>query len=176
MIGHGSIDDFQANLDALGWNGSIGLMLAEALPEEVLREWDQRQKARIADRRYVEDQVGFVSYKKRRPRRPAQKRAITAADWRKPTEVLAGIPAEVYIPALTDSEVFPGGRCNCPWPDHEDNNPSATFKDTVFFCHACGQGAGIFQLGAALSGLGDHGDQFFELRKWLAERMLGVGA
>lgn len=173
---NGSIDDFQAKLDRLDWNGEIGLVLAHALPEQVLREWDQRQKARIADRRYVEGQVGLVSYKQRRPKRPSQGRAITAADPRRPTEVLAGIPAEVYIPALTDSEVFPGGGCNCPLPDHDDLNPSASVKDAVWYCHRCGEGGGIFQLGSALSGLRDRGDQFFELRKWLAERLLGAAA
>ena len=172
----GTLARFQGNLERILAPGTLGLKLYEAVPEQIREEWDRRRLIQIADRRYVNGQVGLVRYKRRRPKRPAQKRTVTADDWRKPTEILAGIPAEVYIPALTDSEVFPGGRCNCPLPDHDDFNPSATFKDSVWYCHRCGEGGGIFQLGSALSGLGDRGDQFFELRKWLAERILGVAA
>lgn len=178
MSSYGSVNEFQAKLNALGLSGSDALLLADALPEDVRREWDLRERARIADRRYVDGRVGLVSYKKCPIRRPAPARPIPASgsDQRDHTETIKSIQAEVYIPALTDSEIFPGGRCNCPWPDHADANPSASFKDAIFFCHRCGEGGGIFQLASAISGLPDRGAGFIELRRWIAQRMLGVPA
>lgn len=106
---------------------------------------------------------------------PRSERA--ARDWERGTEALNSIPAETYLEILVPDSEPSRGKCRCPWPnDHEDNNPSATYNETVFNCFPCGKGGGIFQLGSALTGLADRGDQFIELRRWLIEQMLGVNA
>lgn len=174
-IRHDRLARFQKPLPGL--SGHERLMLFLALPSKDQAELETDLKHSIADRRFAEDQVEFQARPKPRQRRKVSNtyRALSS-EWRRGTEVLAGIPAEEYIPALTDSETLPGGRCHCPLPDHEDRNPSATYKDTVWFCHRCGEGGGIFQLASAITGKGERGDDFCELRKWLAERLLGVVA
>jgi hypothetical protein len=58
-------------------------------------------------------------------------------------------------------------------PDHEDLNPSASYSGTVWYCHRCSVGGGIFTLAAALTGLRERGEDFNELRRWTAERLVG---
>lgn len=179
-ITHPTFRDFDAmRADFPGLTGADWRELAESLPGDTLRRMELRQLEQIDDRRYAEGLVEFKSRKPKRRPRPARN-VTTSQDWYRPTEILASIPAEQYLEILVPDSEPHRGKCRCPWPNgHEDRNPSATYggpEGTSFFCHVCAEGGGIFQLGAALSGLGDHGDEFFELRKWLAERMLGAGA
>lgn len=160
-----------------GLSGADRLRLFDALPESERAAMWQRLRERTEDRRFLDGDAAFVS-RRPKPRRINRQSPIASGgdDWRRGTEALAAIPSEVYIPVLTDSDPLPGGRVRCPLPDHDDRHPSATYRKTVWYCHRCGEGGGIFQLGSALSGLGDHGDEFGELRRWLAEQMLGVTA
>lgn len=149
------------------------LTLFHALPEGVQRRFWERMRVQIADRRYVNGDGPFVCF---RPKQKPRKYSVRLPDdgWQRGTEALASIPAETYLAVLVP-ESDPGrGKCRCPLPDHEDRNPSASYKDSVWYCHRCAEGGGIFRLGSALTGLGDRGDQFADLRKWLAERLLGV--
>jgi hypothetical protein len=172
----GTLDRFQQNAERLGFSSADRLRLYEALPGEVREAWDARRLAQIADRRFVAGQVGLKSYKRRGLPRPKVTRAAGPApdDWRDGVEVLAGIPAEDYLPVLDPYTEPSRGRCRCPLPDHEDRNPSATYRDSVWYCHRCATGGGIFTAAAAISGLQDRGDEFGELCKWVAERMLGA--
>ena len=174
----GTLGRFQANVGRLSLSGADALRLYEAVPEPIRASWDRRQLAQIDDSRYVAGQVGVKSYRKRKPRRPAPVRASrpTPDDWRDGVEVLASIEAEDYLEILVPESEPNRGRCHCPLPDHEDNNPSATYNGSVWYCHSCSTGGGIFTLAAAITGLRDRGDDFGELRKWVAERMLGAAA
>jgi hypothetical protein len=147
-----------------------------ALSEADSRPMTERQQIQIADRRYTEGNGPFVSRKPKRkpPRAALVSRHAAAEGWRRGTEALAAIPAETYLEILVPESEPNRGRCHCPWPDHEDRNPSASYRDACFYCHTCAEGGGVFQLGSALSGLRDHGDDFGELRKWLARRVLGA--
>ena len=177
------LDRFQATLDGMNVQGATGLSLWHALPESERRRMEQRRLVQIDDRRYVD---GLVAFKSRKPRRvgarsrsPFSTREVNFSptsvdDWRRGTEALATIPAETYLEVLAPESEPHRGKCRCPLPDHEDNNPSATYRDSVWYCHVCATGGGIFTIGAAISGLSDHGSEFVELRRWLAERMLGA--
>jgi len=145
-----------------------------ALPEPVRRDFSDQVIRQREDERFADGYVGFKSHRKPKAKTAYKPRPLTAQDWRPGTEAIAGVPAETWLPIIAGVEPLPGGRVRCPLPDHEDNNPSATYRDTVWFCHRCGVGGGIFTAASAISGLGDRGDQFFDLRKWVAERLLGV--
>ena len=172
MIGP-NFEQFQHPLPGL--SGADRLRLFDALPESVQEAMWKDLAWTIADRRFLDGELPFQSRKPKRKRRPVRQPATPVADdWRRMTETLASIPAETYLPIL-DPDCEPSrGHVRCPLPDHEDRHPSATYKDSVWYCHRCGEGGGIFQLGSELSGLGDHGDEFCELRRWVAERMLGA--
>jgi hypothetical protein len=165
-----------------GLSGADRLALFNALPESDRREMERNRVVRIADRRFLDGEVGFVSRKpkpkpKRRPTRGPAFRSDTSADnWRRETEVLAQVPAETYLPVFSPDCEPHRGRIRCPLPDHEDLHPSATYRDSVWFCHRCGEGGGIFRAASAITGLADRGDQFPELRRWVADRLLGVAA
>ncbi len=177
-IAHPSFRDFdalRARFDGL--TGADWLDLFESLPEHVKDAMWQRERVQIDDRRFANGSGPFVSRRPKRTRRSAPARSFLPSDeWRRGTEALASIPAETYLSVLVPDTDPNRGKCHCPLPDHDDNNPSCTYKDSVWYCHVCATGGGIFQLGSALSGLGDHGDQFGDLRCWLADRMLGVAA
>jgi len=168
-----TFEQFQRPLPGL--SGADRLRLFYALSESVRREMERDRVVKIADRRFLDGQVGFQSRKPKPKRRPLRQPTTPAAeDWRRVTETIAAIPAETYLPML-DPDCEPDrGRVRCPLPDHEDRHPSASYKDSVWYCHRCGEGGGIFTAAAAITGLGERGDEFCELRKWLAERMLGV--
>ena len=178
-----TIERFQSNLDRIGLD-SAGLDLWHALPEQERRRMEQRRLEQLDDRRYA---VGLVGFKSRKPKRKHSGSETVVAtstnatdlshlsdEWRSGTEALASLPAECYLAILAPESDPRRGRCRCPLPDHEDNNPSATYRDSVWYCHVCATGGGIFAIGAAISGLSDHGSDFVELRRWLAERMLGA--
>ena len=174
MKGH-TFEMFQRPLPGL--SGADRLLLFSALPRSVQDEMWRNREVRIADRRFLDGEVGFQSRKPRSnssARAPALRRSRMVPDDDQRTQALASINAQVYIPALTDSEPLSGGRVRCPLPDHEDLHPSATYRGAVWYCHRCGEGGGVFQLGSALSGLSDRGDEFPRLRTWVAQRLLGA--
>lgn len=154
------------------------MLLFDALPKPVQDRMWKRLAEQTDDRRYADGLVEFKSRKPKQKRRSRPIRALSPSveEWRRGTEALASISAETYLSVLSPESDPDRGRCRCPLPDHEDRNPSATYKDSVWYCHVCATGGGIFTLGSALSGLGDRGDDFCDLRKWLAERLLRVAA
>lgn len=160
-----------------GLSGHDRLLLFQALPEKFQDEMWHRLSIKAADRHFAEGRGPFIQ-RRTKPRRRSRRAFTTlpSDEWRRGTEALASIPAETYLAVLAPESDPSRGRCRCPLPDHEDRNPSSSYRDTSWYCHVCGKGGGIFQLGSALSGLGDHGDQFGELRRWLTNQMLGAAA
>ena len=51
---------------------------------------------------------------------------------------------------------------------------SRIYNDKTFFCFGCGVGGTVYDLARELSGIGDRGDEFRELRRWLARELLGA--
>lgn len=159
-------------------NGPELAQMVEVLPEADQAACWQRLANRAADRHHVRDGAPLPKLGRRKAARPrpipghrSHHPTFTAAD-----DPLKEIPAETYLEVLAPNSEPNRGRCRCPLPDHEDRNPSASYKGRVWMCHRCGIGGDVYTLGSALSGLADRGDEFCELRRWLAERMLAVVA
>lgn len=147
------------------------MLLFHALPESVQDQMWVRLLEQTDDRRYAD---GLVEFKSRRPK-PRPRPRLQPIEYRRDdTDALTSIPAETYLEILAPESEPGRGRCRCPLPDHEDRNPSASYRESVWYCHRCGAGGGIFQLGSALSGLADRGDEFPLLKTWVAERLLGT--
>lgn len=82
---------------------------------------------------------------------------------------LRGIPAEEYLEHLAPESEPARGRCRCPLPHHEDRNPSASYKGTVWCCHGCGEGGDLLDLAAVITGLNLTTD-FPEVVRWTADQ------
>lgn len=138
-------------------------------------------RIRTNDRRFLEGVAPFV--KTRRGRAlfspstpPAARRPQDDDAFERGNDALRSVEAERFLEVLVPESEPSRGRCRCPWPnEHEDRNPSASYNATAFFCHPCGEGGGIFELGAALTGRSLTGPDFLEVRRFLAERLLGAG-
>lgn len=85
-----------------------------------------------------------------------------------------------YIGKMTPDERKSGGgigevMISCPWPGHEDKNPTASYniKSRLFHCHGqCDRGGDIMDLAAIYHGMeGDYkeGIKFHELRRKIGE-------
>jgi hypothetical protein len=88
---------------------------------------------------------------------------------------LLGIPPPVYIEGLTGLAPGRDGKVCCPL--HEDRTPSLHVyedPDQGWYCFGCGRGGTVYDLGAALSGLGTRGEEFRRLREWIASRLLSA--
>ncbi len=84
---------------------------------------------------------------------------------------LRTIPAAEYLEPVAGVEPLPGGRVRCPLPDHDDRNPSASYRDCFWFCHCCGTGGDLFALVAAITGRSTTGPDFLDVARWAAERL-----
>jgi hypothetical protein len=91
------------------------------------------------------------------------------------SDPLKSIPAALYLPALTGTEVSSTGRCRCPMPDHLDENPSAKAYGVRWKCFSCNAGTTIIDLGAAIYGLETTGPDFLKLRCRIAAALLDGG-
>ena len=85
---------------------------------------------------------------------------------------LRAIPLPVVFEILT-GRVPRSGMVRCPLPDHDDREPSCHVGDELFFCHGCGAGGSAIDLGAHLYGIESRGHGYFEIRRRLAEDLLG---
>jgi len=137
-------------------------------------------RIRVNDARFLSGVSPFISARRKTPNRPVRlapvnRAAQDDADFERGNEALRSVEAAVYLEALVPESEPARGRCRCPWPDHEDRTPSASYSGAVFFCHTCAQGGGVFELGSALTGRSLHGKDFLEVRRFLAERLLGAG-
>jgi CHC2 zinc finger len=102
---------------------------------------------------------------RRTPQRPARPVTLPGAH-------LPDIPTETYVAALTGTEVRPGRRACCPFPDHDDSSGDfAAYHTNSFNCFGCNRGGNIFTFAAILWGYGLplHGDRFIEVRDRLVD-------
>lgn len=89
-------------------------------------------------------------------------------------DVLLTIDPPTYFEALTGEEVPPNGMVRCPL--HEDRTPSCkVYPDAArgWHCFGCQRGGTIIDLGAGLYGIAPRGAGFLELRRRLADALLG---
>jgi hypothetical protein len=90
-------------------------------------------------------------------------------------DVLLTIAPAVYFKTLAGTEVGHDSKTRCPLPDHQDADPSCHVYDDAdrgWYCYGCGRGGSIYDLARELSGIGDRGGDFHELRDWIARRLL----
>ena len=91
-------------------------------------------------------------------------------------DVLDAIDPPTYVEALTGSHVPANRVIECPLLDHDDGTPSFhVYPDAQrgWYCFGCDRGGTIYDLGAALWGTSTRGVGFHELRKRLAQELLG---
>ncbi len=148
--------------------------------EEQAVAWDH-VKHRSAARRYLDGDGPFTSAKPEPTPRPRLRvlpppRTSRSRLSDEALHTLRTMPAEDYLPAIAGVEALPGGRCHCPLPQHNDSNPSATYKDNLWHCHACATGGDLITLASEVSGISTTGSDFFELARWIADRLMGRAA
>jgi hypothetical protein len=120
-----------------------------------------------------------IEFRSRRPKREPTRSAPTFATrpLRAHTDYepdrLVEIDAAVYLEAF-GSEILSGGRARCPHRDHEDRNPSVSYRGGEWFCFTCAEGGGIYQAASAASGIDTRGQEFIELRRWIADRLIAT--
>jgi RepB DNA-primase from phage plasmid/CHC2 zinc finger len=94
-------------------------------------------------------------------------------------DVLRGIPAEAYVPALIGQEAI-RGYVRCPFHSGgQERTPSLFVRGRAgheqdWHCFGCGEGGGIFDLAARLWGLNTRAD-FSALLQRLTAEILGAG-
>ncbi len=155
--------------------GPNRLAAFEAMPiadqEETWRALQQQRH----DARYAAGEGPMVSARQRR--RPAARRPLRAPAGRDLTELLESlrsIAAEDYLEAIAD--VDPArGRVQCPLPDHEDRNPSASYSGSAWYCHRCSEGGDLISLASTVSGIPATGRDFLRLLSWIGDRLPGYG-
>lgn len=107
--------------------------------------------------------AGMTDYKQ--PAKPTRRKRFGAGEYEANTsegwvattvEVAEGSNPPDYVYRLTGQAVPQrGGHIRCPFPDHDDRNPSTYVYGEVgagWFCFSCHRGGGPFQLAAALNG------------------------
>ncbi len=134
---------------------------------------------RLAGEVYTaEDVVGHLPDLPSAERRPtAPVRALTATD-----DPLMGLPAAIYIEALTGQEVGRDGKIGCPF--HEDRTPSLHVFERPktpgsvpgWKCFGCNRSGTIIDFAAALYNLEPRGRGYHEIRKRLEADLLGAVA
>lgn len=158
---------------------------AEAVAPD-LALWE-RVRIKSADRHHVRDGLPLLQlgrdYSGRNSRAASRcthqterSRETRCVSERTHHDPLKAIDAEIYLEILAPESEPSRGRCRCPLPNHEDRNPSASYTGTVWYCHRCATGGDIYTLGSQLLGLAERGEDFLELRRELAGRMLGAAA
>lgn len=159
--------------EALGAEGDIeGLVgftaqLFDDLPEERQAEcWDAI--GRECDRLNTGLNEGLPE-RRRSAATPANVRPLRSHV----DDPLRAIPLAVAVEILTGTEVPASRMIRCPLPGHEDRTPSCHVNDELWFCHGCGAGGDLLELGAQLFGIEARGSGYFDLRQRLALELLG---
>jgi hypothetical protein len=105
--------------------------------------------------------------------RPSSSSRIVLSD----DDPLRSLTAREYFEALTGESVPHSGMVRCPSRDHEDRHPSCHVggvEEGLWHCFSCGAGSTVYDLGAEISGIEPRGQDFHELRTWIAQRLLGA--
>lgn len=89
-------------------------------------------------------------------------------------DLLAAMSPREYWERLTGESVPSHGRVQCPAPDHPDENPACVVyaePGRGWHCHACGAGGSAIDLAACLTGIRPRGKGYFDLLRWIGERI-----
>jgi len=113
------------------------------------------------------------------PQRPERPALVRRAPRLATDDPLRGIPAEEYIPALTGREIGRDRKVQCPFhAGGLERTPSLHVYpgDGGWYCWPCGAGGDIYSFGELFYGIEARGASFHELRRRLAEELLGAAA
>lgn len=104
--------------------------------------------------------------------RPAQRRPANSPRIAR-DDVLLTVDLADAVEELTGVAGGRGGMINCPLPGHDDKTPSFHITGRLFYCHGCGRGGTIYDLGAELWGHPAplRGDDFKAVRYRLLEEL-----
>lgn len=92
-------------------------------------------------------------------------------------QALLEIPADTWLPALTNIEMPRSRTIRCPFhANGQERTPSCRLYDTSFYCFGCQAGGDIFAFASNLYGIPTQGRSFPELRERLADHLLGMAA
>lgn len=139
---------------------------AQARADQIAREW-------LAEQMWLADRRAQRAAERRSPpaRRPL---SPTAAELH---EALLSVPADVWLPALTDLEIPRSRTIRCPFHgEGQERTPSCRIYERSYYCFGCGRGGDIFNFAAELWGVPTRSRDFPQLRERLADRLLGVTA
>jgi hypothetical protein len=113
-------------------------------------------------------------------REPARRVAHATPVGGDPDDVLRGIPASEYVPALTGRQVGRDGKACCPWHGGGDERTPSLHAyddpDRGYFCFGCDEGGTIIDFGGRLYGIDPRGRGFHEIRRRLAADLLSSAA
>ncbi len=153
--------------DALG---ALALELLDALPEGA-EETCWRKMRRDCDRlnRYL-NEGRAPSQAPRRPTRSDSSGEVRRL--RPPTEPVRAFPLALAFEVLAGETVPHSEMVRCPSSDHEDRSPSCHVSADVFYCHGCGRGGSIVDLGGLLWGIEPRGAGYHEIRERLEAELL----
>ena len=141
--------------------GTFNHKTGEPVPVEI-----ERLNVEVYEARAIVEGLPDPPAPRRRERPPA---ARLASD-----DPLLGIPATVYVEALTGREVGRDSKVRCPF--HDDHTPSLhAFDDPArgWACFGCDRGGTIIDFGAALWEIEPRGAGYHEIRRRLAGALLG---
>jgi hypothetical protein len=92
-------------------------------------------------------------------------------------DALLALPADVWLPALTDFDLPRSRTIRCPFHgDGRERTPSCRIYETSFYCFGCGRGGDVFNFAGALWEIPSRSSSFPELRDRLARHILGAVA
>lgn len=153
--------------------GDIRRDVAEEFGEEL---WTDLRR-RVDDRRWLAGDDVFRSGRRKpkltiaSPRRPSPS-TRQDEDLDSLITSIRSLTYPEYAPAIAGVEALPGGRTRCPWPEHEDSNPSCSWKGNLFHCHRCAEGGDLILLASRISGIDTRGSDFIELVRWIGDRLV----
>jgi len=103
------------------------------------------------------------------PEKPERRARTVEGDLGDP---IRAVPLPVAIEVLVGEGVPRSGMVRCPSADHEDKRPSCHVEADVFYCHGCGRGGSIVDLGALLWKIEPRGAGYHEIRRRLEAELL----
>jgi hypothetical protein len=134
----------------------------------------ERLEAQLEGQRLLDKELDFPD--RREIVVPIKRRQGAEPRQRDNDDALLTIDPPTYFAYLAGVDVPGGGATiRCPLPDHKDRTPSChVYPDAAqgWYCFGCHRGGALYDLARELSGVGDRGEAFIELRRWTAERLL----
>ena len=89
-----------------------------------------------------------------------------------PGDPIRAVPLPAAFEVLAGEGVPRSGMVRCPSADHQDKTPSCHVEAEVFYCHGCGRGGSIVDLGALLWEIEPRGAGYHEIRRRLEAELV----